>query len=171
MFRMVKSGTMVVLAMSLIIAFSIVALHAGQLLKAGELLPENLMIETADGSKVSFLKAAKGKDSIVIFMTTVCNRCLQEIKWVLENYPKERILLVSVDMGGTPAVKRWRKMHLSAYSPEDMTVFMDPNFEVAADFGFSFTPASVLIDKDGRVLERIPGYDESSRAKIKAHFE
>ncbi len=96
------------------------------------------------------LKDYLGKPIILFFIQSACYSCLQEAKALQElkaSYgDKVNVIAVGVDLLGKPMLVSW-----AAHNNINYPVLLDPIFSVPEKYGFSFTPSSVIIDKDGLV--------------------
>ncbi|GAB4262952.1 MAG: hypothetical protein Kow0092_13530 [Deferrisomatales bacterium] len=100
----------------------------------------------------------------VVFMQTSCAACRKEllaIKDLQARYPRFKVVVVSVDAGSPSRVERY-KDHFGFPFP----FVHDPEFTVPEQFGFSFTPATVLVDKTGRIARLKGGYRPGDEAAL-----
>lgn len=102
----------------------------------------------------------KKKTTILFFMNTTCSLCLAEEKMFAESWEKMKekvnVLLVSVDFDAS---------RLEGYAKAQeipFTILHDPEGKVLGDAGFTGTPALVAIDPDGKIKEKISGYDQNA---------
>ncbi len=119
-------------------------------IKIGDQAPDfslpNLTTEKMEG-----LKDYLGKPTILFFIQSACHSCLQEAKAFQEmkDRYKEKInvVAVGVDLLGKPMLVTWATHNNITYP-----VLLDPIFSVPEKYGFSYTPSSVIIDKDGKIV-------------------
>ncbi len=125
-------------------------------LSVGDPAPEfslpNLAIDQMES-----LKDYLGKPIVLFFIQSACYSCLQEAKALqklkdkLDN--KVTMLAVGVDLLGKPMLVSW-----ASHNNIDYPVLLDPIFSVPEKYGFSFTPSSVIIDKEGKIAFIHAGY-------------
>lgn len=120
-----------------------VELHLGD--KAPDFSLPNLNTDKMEG-----LKDYLGKPTILFFIQSACYSCLQEAKAFQEmknNYKDQiNVVAVGVDLLGKPMLVTWASHNNITYP-----VLLDPIFSVPEKYGFSYTPSSVIIDKDGKI--------------------
>ncbi|HAE38100.1 MAG TPA: hypothetical protein DCG57_05600 [Candidatus Riflebacteria bacterium] len=125
-------------------------------LKIGDKAPE-FSLPNLSTDKMEHLKDYLGKPTILFFIQSACYSCLQEAKALQElktSYgDKINIVAVGVDLLGKPMLVSW-----AAHNNINYPVLLDPIFSVPEKYGFSFTPSSVIIDKDGLVSFIHAGY-------------
>lgn len=118
-------------------------------LKIGDKAPE-FSLPNLSTDKMEHLKDYLGKPIVLFFIQSACYSCLQEAKALQElktNYgEKVNVIAVGVDLLGKPMLVSW-----AAHNNINYPVLLDPIFSVPEKYGFSFTPSSVIIDKDGNV--------------------
>ncbi|PKL39518.1 MAG: hypothetical protein CVV41_21000 [Candidatus Riflebacteria bacterium HGW-Riflebacteria-1] len=118
-------------------------------LKIGDKAPE-FSLPNLSTDKMEHLKDYLGKPTILFFIQSACYSCLQEAKALQElktSYgDKINIVAVGVDLLGKPMLVSW-----AAHNNINYPVLLDPIFSVPEKYGFSFTPSSVIIDKDGLI--------------------
>ncbi len=69
---------------------------------------------------------------------------MQEVKRAYGD--KINVVAVGVDLLGKPMLVSW-----AAHNNINYPVLLDPIFSVPEKYGFSYTPSSVIIDKDGKI--------------------
>ena len=118
-------------------------------LKIGDKAPE-FSLPNLSTDKMENLKDYFGKPIILFFIQSACYSCLQEAKALQElkaRYgDKVNVIAVGVDLLGKPMLVSW-----AAHNNINYPVLLDPIFSVPEKYGFSFTPSSVIIDKEGFV--------------------
>ncbi len=125
---------------------------------------EAINVQGLDGKSVNLIKELK-KPTIVQFMNTACSACKAELGSLVglrdDMNGKFEIFSVSVDLGGAASVKRYEdRWHFG------VDYFLDSAFAAAPHFGFSFTPAFVVLDKDGTVMMIQNGFMVSREQKM-----
>lgn len=117
-------------------------------LKIGDKAPE-FSLPNLSTDKMENLKDYFGKPVILFFIQSACYSCLQEakaLKTLKEQYPDINVVAVGVDLLGKPMLVSW-----ASHNNLNYPVLLDPIFSVPEKYGFSFTPSSVIIDKDGKI--------------------
>lgn len=137
--------------------------------KVGDPLPELKLpsVETEEVLSAGDLLA--GKVGAVCYMQTSCAACRKELlalKDLAAKYPKFGVVVVSVDAGSPARVQRYRE-HFGF----DFPFLHDPEFKTPELFGFSFTPALVLVDPSGKIALLKGGYRPGDEAGIEAKIQ
>ncbi len=115
-----------------------------------------LRLPDVDTGALVDVRPEPGSLLAVVYMQTSCAACRKELlafKELRARYPDLRVLAISVDSGSPARVKRYRE-HFGF----DFPFLHDPEFKTPELFGFSFTPALVLVDREGRIALRKGGY-------------
>ena len=113
----------------------------------------DLSVETVQGGTYTVPKEGA---VILAFANTSCSACKQELKVIKEikdaNTDKLEVVVFYADMNKekvlVPFVERANFPFVSVW---------DGEFKYAGQFGFSFTPATVII-KDGKIVEKKSGW-------------
>jgi peroxiredoxin len=125
-------------------------------LNVGDIAPE-FSLPNLSTDKMESLKDYLGKPIVLFFIQSACYSCLQEAKALQELKEKfndrVNIIAVGVDLLGKPMLVSW-----AAHNNISYPVLLDPIFSVPEKYGFSFTPSSVIIDKDGKIAMIHAGY-------------
>ena len=122
----------------------------------GDPVPEMTLVDVSTGAEVVVAEAISGSVGAVVYMQTSCAACRKELialKELSAKYPDRKIVAISVDSGNPARVKRY-KDHFGFEFP----FLHDPGFQTPDLFGFSFTPALVLVDKTGKIAQLKGGY-------------
>ncbi|MBU1107011.1 MAG: TlpA family protein disulfide reductase [Candidatus Riflebacteria bacterium] len=118
-------------------------------LKIGDKAPD-FSLPNLSTDEMEHLKNFIGKPIVLFFIQSACYSCLQEAKAMQEikvKYgDKINVIAVGVDLLGKPMLVSW-----AAHNNINYPVLLDPIFSVPEKYGFSFTPSSVIIDKDGLI--------------------
>ena len=133
-------------------------------LKIGDMAPE-FSLPNLNTDKMESLKDYFGKPIVLFFIQSACYSCLQEakaMKALKEQYPDIEVVAVGVDLLGKPMLISW-----AAHNNLNYPVLLDPIFSVPEKYGFSYTPSSVIIDKDGKVAFIHSGF----KPQDVTHFE
>ena len=119
-------------------------------LKLGDKAPD-FSLPNLNTDKMEGLKDYLGKPTILFFIQSACYSCLQEAKAFQEMKDRYKdkinIVAVGVDLLGKPMLVTWASHNNITYP-----VLLDPIFSVPEKYGFSYTPSSVIIDKDGKIV-------------------
>ncbi|MDF1553173.1 MAG: TlpA disulfide reductase family protein [Deferrisomatales bacterium] len=145
--RHVARAVLVVVVFSVSTAFS-----AGE----GDPMPEMKLMDVSTDTEVVVAEALSGSVGAIAYMQTSCAACRKELialKEISAKYPSLKIIAVSVDSGNPARVKRY-KDHFGF----EFSFLHDPGFQTPELFGFSFTPALVLVDKTGKIAHLKGGY-------------
>ena len=133
-------------------------------LKIGDKAPDFSLPNLATDEMES-LNSYLGKPIVLFFIQSACYSCLQEakaLKEMKEKYgDKLNVIAVGVDLLGKPMLVSW-----AAHNNINYPVLLDPIFSVPEKYGFSFTPSSVIIDKEGKVAFIHAGYRPKDIEKI-----
>jgi peroxiredoxin len=128
----------------------------------------NFKLESIDGSQVELSKLY-GKGPILIsFWATWCKPCIEEMVELNKIYEELKdkgfsLLAISTDNEKTVAkVKPFIKSR--GY---EFTVLLDKNSEVARKYYAQQIPFSVLLDKDGKIIQTHLGYKKGDEKKLK----
>ncbi len=125
-------------------------------LNVGDVAPE-FSLPNLSTDKMESLKDYLGKPIVLFFIQSACYSCLQEAKALQELKEKfndrVNIIAVGVDLLGKPMLVSW-----AAHNNISYPVLLDPIFSVPEKYGFSFTPSSVIIDKEGKIAMIHAGY-------------
>jgi peroxiredoxin len=122
------------------------------------------------GGETFKLSAMKGKKAIVLtFAQTACATCRQELKFLNDFVGQSKayeIYMVNVDaIAGTD---RWNKI-MKAYSEQQelkMKILVDPKMAIGRSFGVRSTPTTVIVDKEGNVMETLVGYSPDDNSHL-----
>jgi peroxiredoxin len=124
--------------------------------KEGEPFPALSLADVQTGTVKELGAAFRGAVGAVVYMQTSCAACRKEmtaLKDLQVKFPQFKVVVVSVDSGSPERVARYRE-HFGFEFP----FFQDPDFKTPELFGFSFTPALVLVDKEGKIALLKGGY-------------
>jgi peroxiredoxin len=98
------------------------------------------------------LSSYKGRVVLLDFWATWCTGCKQEIPWYMafqDRYQKAGLsaIGVSLDDDGWKSVKPFLQEHKINYP------IVIGNWDMGKHFGFNAMPATLLIDRDGKIAE------------------
>ncbi|MBO9732844.1 MAG: TlpA family protein disulfide reductase [Chitinophaga sp.] len=134
-------------------------------LKSGQPMPA-VQYPDADG-KLAGLEKYKGKYLLVDFWASWCGPCRQAIPKVKElysNYKDKGFEVVSISIDTDK--NAWKKAMKEEAMPWDQ-MLSDNKDKTMEQFQFSGIPTMYLVDREGKIIERITGYTEEADAKIK----
>ena len=102
----------------------------------------------------------KGKNIILFFMNTTCSLCLSEEKMFAESWDKikEKVSMVLLSVDFDPS-------RIEAYAQAQglpFSILHDPEGVVLGSAGFTGTPALVVVDSEGKIKEKISGYEQNA---------
>ena len=128
----------------------------------------NFKLESIDGGQIELSKLF-GKGPILIsFWATWCKPCIEEMSELNKIYEELKdkgfnLLAISTDNEKTIAkVKPFIKSR--GYN---FTVLLDKNSEVARKYYAQQIPYSVLLDKDGKIVQSHLGYMKGDEKKLR----
>jgi len=133
----------------------------------GDSFPSITLANAETNSEEDVGKVFEGSVGALVYMQTscaVCRRELQVLKSLAEKIPF-KIAAVSVDVSPGRVAKY--KEHFEF----DFPFFMDPEFKTPSLFGFAYTPALVLIDKQGKIAELKGGFRSGDEALLEKKIE
>jgi peroxiredoxin len=141
-----------VTTIALVVAFALPAVAPADLTPAtSRKTAPDFTLTDAKGAPVK-LSAYKGRVVLLDFWATWCTGCKVEIPWYVEFQSKYKrsglsALGVSMDDDGWKSVKPFLQQHKINYP----TVI--GNWDLGDRFGFNSMPATLLIDRDGRIAD------------------
>jgi peroxiredoxin len=116
----------------------------------------NLEIADREGKKLDLSKT-KGKLVLIHFWATWCPPCVEEVPALSRFWERYKgrddieLYAISVD-------KDWKTIDaFSKKNPNRLPLYIDPTASTAKRFGTTQYPETYIVNKNGRVLERIPG--------------
>ena len=142
----------IVTTIALVVAFALPAVAPADLTPAtSRKTAPDFTLTDAKGAPVR-LSAYRGRVVLLDFWATWCTGCKVEIPWYVEFQSKYKrsglsALGVSMDDDGWKSVKPFLQQHKINYP----TVI--GNWDLGDRFGFRSMPATLLIDRDGRIAD------------------
>jgi peroxiredoxin len=130
----------------------------------GDRLPAITLPDAATEKPVDLGAVFQGSVGAISYMQTSCAACRQELlalKDLRGKYPELKVVAISVDSGNPARVARYRE-HFGF----DFPFVHDPDFKTPELFGFSFTPALVLVAKDGTIGLLKGGYRPGDEVEL-----
>ena len=130
----------------------------------GDPLPKVILnnIKTNQASTLSELTA--GKVSIVVYMQTSCAACrkeLEAIKNMAQYVPELVVVAISVDAGSPARILKYIEHYQFPFE-----FLHDPSFTTPELFGFSYTPATVIVGCDGKIILLKGGFRRGDEKKL-----
>ena len=125
---------------------------------------DNTLPDAATEKPVDLGAVLQGSVGAISYMQTSCAACRQELlalKDLRGKYPELKVVAISVDSGNPARVARYRE-HFGF----DFPFVHDPDFKTPELFGFSFTPALVLVAKDGTIGLLKGGYRPGDEVEL-----
>lgn len=130
-------------------------------LKTGDLVTDFTLRNGLAAGDVNFVKDIKGRSAVTVllFFNTGCSACMAELDEASKvakelGDDKLKVYAIAVDRRGEQAVKAYFEIY-----KHQATYLLDPTFTMPPKFGFSYTPASLLVDRDGKIVFMKGGYD------------
>ena len=130
----------------------------------------NLPIADRAGKKIDLSKA-RGKLILIHFWATWCPPCVEETPALSRFWEKYQgrndieLYAISVD-------KDWKTIdQFNAKYPNRLPLYIDPNAATAKRFGTTQYPETYIVNKNGRVLERVPGAVSWDDPEIRKRIE
>ena len=121
--------------------------------KVGDNSPNFTLKEAVTGAEIDLASLReKAPFTLITFTNSACSACRDEMDVLArlkEKQGKEKINMLAIftDMGGEAGAKR------AIESYKDTFVYlMDPSFTTPPMYGFQYTPATVIMDKKGKVV-------------------
>jgi thiol-disulfide isomerase/thioredoxin len=132
-------------------------LHAGFAVPKADVNATEFTLQSLDGKSVS-LSSFKGKLVFLSFWATWCGPCKQELPSVQALYEKLKakgFVILAVDvMEDKKTVSNFVKANAMTFP-----VLLDSSGSVGRDYDAGSIPTNYLLDRNGKILARIVGYD------------
>ena len=149
------------------VMLSISLLYAGESAHVGGPIPKIILHDVQTGEIKYLNEVIYGKVTVIVYMQTSCAACrkeLENLKSMLDDFPDLNVIAISVDAGSPKRIKKYIKHYKFPF-----TFLHDPTFSTPEYFGFSYTPAIVVLDKCGNITYLSGGYrrgDERSLHRV-----
>lgn len=125
------------------------------------------------GSGAKFkLEDVLGKKVVVLaFMQTSCVACRNELVLLRDILKKKgadslAVYPVCVDYDASERIKPYKDFYKLTFP-----FLMDPEFSVGPLYGYTYTPALVIIDRDGNVAMKMSGFHEGDEVKVQKKID
>ncbi len=139
----------------LIFVAGLISLFLGSLL-ASKKIPE-IQVTTIAGESIK-LYESKNKFTIINFWATDCPGCIKEMPYLSETYKQfknQGLEIIAVSMSYDPPNQ---VLNFSERNKIPFPIVLDVDGHIAKSFeNIRITPTSILIDKDGKVLDKVIG--------------
>jgi peroxiredoxin len=152
--------------LSVLFVFSIlfcscVKVDSQDAVSSSEYSAPDFTLGTVDGKSINLKDTLKTKNVVLVFWTTWCPHCVQEVPAVKEYYEKNmsHTAVIGVNIKESPA-------KVSAFVENNgirYPVVLDKTAAVAISYGITSIPAVVAINKNGEII--YTGWDISVMAK------
>jgi thiol-disulfide isomerase/thioredoxin len=138
-------------------------LQCGNGVKESALAP-NFSLKSLENREMT-LTSLKGKVVLLDFWATWCPPCREAIPHLVElyqNYKDKGLVVIgmNVDRGEGEVVRRFVKSMGIPYP-----ILLAPE-ETVRDYGVNALPTTVLVDKEGKIREKIVGFNSSIAKKV-----
>lgn len=149
---MMRTSILIIIVVALGYTIYASIFNESKIVESGDEAP-NFHLQTLDGEEVQ-LSDYKGKGVFLNFWATYCPPCKEEMPYMDNQYEefKEKgveILAVNVGEPLLTAQKFVQRYDLS------FPILMDEREEVYKAYGVKPIPTTFLIDKDGKVIDRV----------------
>jgi thiol-disulfide isomerase/thioredoxin len=149
--------------LSVCLGLAFLLFHCAKEKKGPSLAPE-FSLKTLTGEEMSLAKY-KGKALLIDFWATWCGPCRESIPHLVHLYKTYRgqgleVVGLSMDKGDPKTVDHFVK---SLDIPYPIAIAPE---EIARAYGVNGLPTTVLIDKEGKIREKIVGFNTTIAKKI-----
>ncbi|MFC1856283.1 TlpA family protein disulfide reductase, partial [Thermodesulfobacteriota bacterium] len=130
----------------------------------GDLLPQVMLHNIKTNLMSAIEELTHSKVTVIVYMLTADDRSRKELELlrnIQDSAPELVVLPVSVDIG-SPA----RLLKFIKYYKFKFTFLRDPGSKTQEAFGFSATPATVIVGKDSRIIYKKVGYKKEDDMEI-----
>ena len=154
----------VMLMLLVVLAFTVSASYAQEEASVGDVAPKIILNNIKTNQATNVNDISKGKVTVIVYMQTSCAACRKELdamKSLLDFVPELNIIAISVDAGSSARILKYVEHYQFPF-----TFLHDPSFTTPELFGFSYTPATVVLGKDGKIISLKGGYRRGDEKKI-----
>jgi len=140
--------------------------HCAKEKKTSPALAPDFTLKTLDDQEIS-LSQLKGKVVLLDFWATWCGPCRESIPHLIQLYKTYRengfeIIGISLDKGDAAVVRNFAR---SMDIPYPIVVAPE---EVVKNYRVTAIPTTFLIDKEGKIRERTPGFNSTIAQQMNA---
>lgn len=136
------------------------------LIHVGDLAPD-FTVEMLDGRKIT-LSELRGKVVMVCFWATWCPPCRQELahlqEGVIDQFAGKDLVVLPISRGE----KRDVVEKFIADNGYQFAVGLDPEQSIYKQYATNYIPRTFIVDKRGKVVYRVAGYDEETAKEVNA---
>lgn len=140
--------------------------EATTLIHVGDLAPD-FTVEMLDGRKIT-LSELRGKVVMVCFWATWCPPCRQELahlqEGVIDQFAGKDLVVLPISRGE----KRDVVEKFIADNGYQFAVGLDPEQSIYKQYATNYIPRTFIVDKRGKVVYRVAGYDEETAKEVNA---
>lgn len=141
-------------------------IEATTLVKVGQVAPD-FSVEMLDGRTIK-LSELRGKVVMLCFWATWCPPCRQEMahlqEGVIDHFAGKDLVVLPISRGE----KREVVEKFIADNGYTFGVGLDPERAIYDMYASNFVPRTFIINKAGRVVYRVAGYDEETAEAVNA---
>ena len=141
-------------------------IEATTLVKVGQVAPD-FSVEMLDGRTIK-LSELRGKVVMLCFWATWCPPCGQEMahlqEGVIDHFAGKDLVVLPISRGE----KREVVEKFIANNGYTFGVGLDPERAIYDQYASNFVPRTFIINKAGRVVYRVAGYDEETAEAVNA---
>lgn len=123
---------------------------------------------SADGGQTVTSASLAGKNYALVFVNASCSACRGELTELAQRQFGDdlTVLIASVDIKPDKVAGVYKDTYKLPYNVLD-----DSKMELSAKFDFAFTPATVIVGKDGKLIARFLGFSPALRVKLFEAFD
>ncbi len=169
MIKMRRPFLSYVFVLNLCLALTLLIPHCAKKPKETVSAPD-FTLKTIEGQEVT-LSGLRGKVVLLDFWATWCGPCKESIPHLTQlhkNYQDKGFELIGMSLDKSGEVEMVRRFVKSMDIP--YPIIMTPE-DVARNYKITGLPTTVLIDKEGKVREKIVGFNSAIGQQIAARIE
>lgn len=130
-----------------------------------------IQILDLDGKPVVVKNLLTAEKNYLVFFNTACGNCQLELKIFQDNYEAAKkkgigVVAVGVDLAGPEVLKNFgmRKKY-------PFPLLSDKDYALAGKIGFTFTPATMVVDKSKKIVKVETGFDNEKAESLKKELQ